>query len=98
MKTGKTLLMVGGASVAVFALYKLFGSRDCEGYGDVDFDGVVTENDYNMIADHVTGFAPLTGEALQRANVKGYGEVDSSDLQLVQQYLDHIIDRFPVCS
>ena len=100
MKTGKTLLIVGAAGVAVFVLYKIFGTPQglpCEAYGDVDFDGEVTENDFNMIADHIMKINLLTGEALQRANVKGFGEVDASDLQLVRQYLDHTIDIFPVC-
>ena len=68
-----------------------------QGYGDVDGDGYVTDADAQLIAEYTIDTATLTPAQLIRADVRGTGVVDSSDMLVIQQYVAGLIDTFPVC-
>ncbi len=68
----------------------------CPPYGDINNDGYVTKTDVNMVAHHITGKYPLTGESLRRAKVAGQSTVGSKDLLAMISFVnDGTI--FPVC-
>jgi len=69
----------------------------CGNYGDVDGDGVVSRNDYQLIADYTVGNVSLTPDQLARADVNGDGSVTIFDASLIYQYVTGSIDTFPVC-
>ena len=71
----------------------------CGNYGDVNDDGYVTEADAQLIANCLVGLpgSELTEEQLRRADVSGNGSVSMSDAIIIQQYVEGIIDTFPVC-
>lgn len=52
-------------------------------YGDVDMDGVLTEEDSDLISNHAIGNEELTGDALTLADVNGDGNVNTSDALVV---------------
>lgn len=54
-------------------------------YGDVDMDGIITEEDSNLISNHAIGNKELTGDALTLADVNGDGNVNTSDALIVGQ-------------
>ena len=56
--------------------------------GDVDGDGKITKNDSNLILNHVTEIATLTGDDLWCADANGDGSVGSEDVTLIEQYLN----------
>lgn len=55
--------------------------------GDVDGDGKITENDANLILNHVIGIVTLTGADLWCADTNRDGSADSDDGTLMGQYL-----------
>ena len=63
---------------------------------DVDFDGSITMSDVLGVMRHVSGAAPLTGDALLAADVNGDGVVNNTDTQTISDYVAHNIDRFPI--
>jgi len=70
----------------------------CGNYGDVDGDGYVTQNDVQMVIDHIVGSATLTPEQFARADVNGDGNVEGADSHIIQQYVENVIDTFPICN
>ncbi len=64
--------------------------------GDVDLDGSVTISDSLAVLRHVSGAAPLTGDALIAADVDGDGEVTQSDSQTILSYVSGEITIFPI--
>lgn len=55
--------------------------------GDVNLDGYVTEDDKDLLWNHITGAAPLTGDALLAADVNENGSVDIGDHQRISELL-----------
>ena len=55
--------------------------------GDVDGDGKITENDANLIFNHVMEIVTLTGADLWCADINRDGSADSNDVTLISQYL-----------
>ena len=53
--------------------------------GDVDGDGKVTANDYNMVREAYLGKRDLTIEQFKRADVNGNGRIDPNDYMLVRR-------------
>jgi hypothetical protein len=75
--------------------------RKCEkrepiGYGDVNGDGFVTDEDRYMIFDWVSEF---DGEDWQKeaADINNNGDVDIGDYVAIYNYIYGFIDTFPVC-
>ena len=54
--------------------------------GDVDSDGVVTQDDLKMLAYHLSGTQPL--EDASNADANGDGVIDAKDLTYMSQQLD----------
>ena len=55
--------------------------------GDVDGDGKITQNDANLILNHLIEIATLTGADLWCADISGDGSVSPEDTTLLSEYL-----------
>ena len=79
----------------IFALnfwMEIFGIRSvppnyCQ-YGDINGDGVVSKADYYAI--------PFTWYQKERGDVDNDGDVDSFDKQLINYYIEGMLDQFPI--
>ena len=60
-----------------------------EPLGDVDGDGVLTDNDYANISGYVSGRYSLTTEQLKRADVNQDGKVDTDDARILQSWISY---------
>jgi hypothetical protein len=69
----------------------------CGNYGDVSGDGNVNGMDAFMVSRYLLGLTTLTADQLIRANVKGYGSVSQTDVDLINEYDMGQITTFPVC-
>ena len=58
---------------------KLYNEKQIYVLGDVDMDGVVTNDDATMISRYVLGYITLTEEQLKLADVNEDGTVDQAD-------------------
>ena len=71
------------------------------GYGDVDGDGWVTDEDTKLVTKEVVerlnGRVYLSPEALARADVNGDGKITVADALLISKYVSGLDDTFPVC-
>ncbi|TYQ16718.1 UNVERIFIED_CONTAM: dockerin type I repeat protein [Acetivibrio alkalicellulosi] len=66
-------------------------------YGDLDGDGQVTSNDYQLLKRHVLGMKNITDSMqLKAADVNGDGKINSIDLVLIRRYILEVISAFPV--
>ena len=66
-------------------------------YGDIDMDGDIDNDDLTMLQLHVAGTSVLTdSEQLARADVNGDGTITVSDRLTLAQYVNGMIDSFPV--
>ena len=66
-------------------------------YGDIDMDGDVDNDDLTLLQLHVAGTSVLTdSEQLARADVNGDGTITVSDRLTLAQYVNGMIDSFPV--
>ena len=63
--------------------------------GDVNNDGVIAGSDALMVARHVVGLAPLTGDNFDAADVDDSGTVGSSDALMIAQYVVGLRTTFP---
>jgi len=73
----------------------------CGNYGDIDGDGVVSTDDAVYVMRHAIfgdELYPLTPAQKIKADVDGDGEVSEADAQLIADYVEGIIDTFPVCA
>ena len=77
----KTLCACMAAVLALASLPVLGASAEETTYalGDVDMDGVVTNDDATMISRYVLGYITLTEEQLKLADVNEDGTVDQAD-------------------
>lgn len=55
--------------------------------GDVDLDGDIDFDDYDLLATHVKCKAPLTGQQMLNADINGDGFVDAIDAVYLDLYL-----------
>lgn len=58
--------------------------------GDVNQDGKVNMKDWNLLYNHITEQAPLTGEALAFADVTGDGKVNMKDWNRLYDHISEI--------
>jgi hypothetical protein len=70
----------------------------CDNYGDVNFDGYVTEKDARQVEEFVVGRRVFTEEQKRRADVDGDGKVTTADAMLIARYAMGVINTFPVCA
>jgi uncharacterized delta-60 repeat protein len=78
----------------------------CDSYGDVDDDGYVTIDDYDLVRsyaeggwDAVKGKTSLTSEEefKRRADIDGDDEVSFDDSVFIDHYINGTYDTFPLC-
>lgn len=65
-------------------------------YGDVNMDGVITEDDSNMILNYYVEEIELSDKQLIIADVNGDGEVNPADSLNIRQFVEGLISEFPV--
>lgn len=63
-------------------------------YGDVDMDGIVTQNDVALVLNAAVGNVDLTSEESERADVTDNDEVSAFDASQINQYIQGEIDTF----
>jgi len=89
--------------------YRIYDMQLCtDGYGDVDGDGIISNDDVvrataligHGLSNPVTQAAIIAGtiSALEiiRADVDGDGTITAADINLINDYIDHQINSFPV--
>jgi hypothetical protein len=78
----------------------------CDSYGDVDDDGYVTVDDYDLVHSYVEGGwdavkskTDLASEEefKRRADIDGDDEVSFSDSVFIDHYINGTYDTFPLC-
>ena len=60
-------------------------------YGDIDFDGKLTDNDSLMIAQYLAGYLLLSDVQKERADVDGSNEINSSDVMFIGQAITGVL-------
>ncbi len=77
-------------------------SLACENYGDLNLDGKITKDDADMALQIFLGKinANSSGKEYMRVvgDVDDNEKVDTTDAQIIQQYLDGKTSTFPVCA
>ena len=96
------ILVIAAIGILIYALTArearpIYRASPCPPIGDIDDDGLVTDNDAQLVADYVVGSITLTEEQLRRADVNGDGMVTGGDAMYISQYVEGLIDTFPVC-
>ena len=74
--------------VAVIGCGTIANHAHIPGYlhcGDVDGDGFITANDYNMARNAVLGKITLTPAQLKRGDVNQNGKIDARDYLLIRR-------------
>lgn len=56
--------------------------------GDLNADGQVNAKDYKLILQHINKSKPLTGYALECANINGDSNVNAKDMKLILQHVN----------
>ena len=56
-------------------------------YGDVNEDGVITEEDATLLSNYLNNNTKISDQALKNADVNGDGKVNITDLGLLQMYI-----------
>ncbi len=74
-----------------------FRKSPCNSYGDVDNDTYVTQEDFTLVNNYLSG-ATFTEEQKRRADINGDGRVDILDLTAINSYSGNYLDTFSVCS
>ena len=64
-------------------------------YGDINYDGVVDEQDMNLLTDYILGKITLDDDMLEAADINGDGLVDVNDLSYIVAYILGNIDEIP---
>lgn len=80
------MLAVPGIVMAEINVYAPSSYVPTNSRGDVDGDGVVTQDDLKMLAYHLSGTQPL--EDASNADANGDGVIDAKDLTYMSQQLD----------
>ena len=69
----------------------------CDGYGDVNFDGYVTQDDADLVLRYVSALTNFTPEQIRRADVDGKDGVTAVDALLIMRYVQGLTNSFGVC-
>lgn len=56
--------------------------------GDVDMNGEITANDYELVRSYLMSQSALTSEQFKLADVNNNGDVDASDYQIIKNIVD----------
>ena len=98
----KSLMSMMIAIVGVAALAQVLQSlmttgrqAPADGRGDIDMDGLVTENDLALLMDFITTVRTPTDEEFRRADVNCDGTLNTLDVTLLERYIGGI--DFPPC-
>lgn len=70
----------------------------CDFYGDVNFDGTVTQADTDLISQYVAGLEEFSEEQIDRGDVDNSGDINNGDRNQINNYISCSRDDFPVCS
>jgi len=70
----------------------------CDFYGDVNFDGVVTQADTDLITEYIAGLATFNNEQIERADVNSDQNVNVLDTTAISNYISCSVNTFTVCS
>lgn len=70
----------------------------CSNAGDLNDDGFVTREDYDLLAQYILEAESLSPDQVSRADLNGDGSVSVLDLSLMDNYIVGAIDTFPVCA
>jgi hypothetical protein len=70
----------------------------CDGYGDVNLDGYVTQDDADLVLRYVSALTNFTPEQIRRADVDGRDGVTAVDALLITRYVQGLINSFGVCN
>lgn len=97
-------IVIVATAVTGAALYLLLrGNGKAEGrpapsggLGDIDGDGRITQNDYDLMREIITMKIPLTPELLAVADLTGDGKVSVLDLGWLRSYMLGQTDTFPI--
>lgn len=65
-------------------------------YGDADLSGTVTAADAALALRHTSGLVKLNPKQFINADVDGDGSVTQDDVDLIMNYVNSVIDTFPV--
>lgn len=68
----------------------------CDFYGDVNFDGIISEADSDIIRNDLPGEDDGT-EAWKRGDLNGDNNITNPDSVILNQYLGYIGESFPIC-
>ena len=80
------------ALTTLYANHLKIGIKQCSDtnvfeYGDINMDGLITNDDNTLINNHIAGTSLLTGKALELADVNQDGSVSSADATLVSNFI-----------
>lgn len=56
--------------------------------GDVDMNGEITANDYELVKDYIMSQVALTGEQFKLADINNDGDVKANDYQMIKNIVD----------
>jgi hypothetical protein len=70
----------------------------CDGYGDVNLDGYVTQDDADLVLRYVVLLTNFTPEQIRRADVDGRDGVTAVDALLITRYVQGLTNSFGVCN
>lgn len=70
----------------------------CDGIGDPDMDGYVTDADIALLEQFIMGTITPTAEEFRRADVNGDGLLNALDMTLMERYIAGLDDTFPACT
>lgn len=69
----------------------------CSGLGDVNLDGVISQDDIAWIREQVAGTRNFTDEQSRKADVNGDNNITNIDSLKVSAYLQGIVATFDIC-
>lgn len=64
--------------------------------GDLNGDGVIDENDYNLLKYYIDGNQELTNEQIKVADTNGDGVIDEKDKEILNDFINGEITDFPI--
>ncbi len=63
--------------------------------GDLNGDGIIDRNDYNLLEGYLSGKIQMTDEQKKLADTNGDGIVDENDGEILEQFVNGEITEFP---
>ena len=70
----------------------------CDFYGDVNFDGTVTQIDVSLVSQYIAGLEEFNEEQIDRGDVNNNGNINNGDKNQISKYISCDRDDFSVCS